>query len=172
VGKGTTVPLPFTAPRCRWATGRTDTFRPIRFRTKHLPPHRTSVRTLASADIADGAPSGLIFAPQYDPRFASIFATNWTNNTRLWLRRKLTLSSVPAGGVVVVAYIEDNCRFFLNGVLQFSSPVNHNGGVGQTFLIPAGSLLVGDNFIAIECNDEAPAASASVVYADFILEVE
>lgn len=123
-------------------------------------------------DIAFGAPTGLNVAPLYDPRFATNFATNWTNNTRLWLRRKLTLAAVPSGGVTVVAYIEDNCRFFLNGVLQFSSPVNHSGGVGQKFLIPAGRLLVGENSIAIECNDEAPAPSASVVYADFILEVE
>jgi len=123
-------------------------------------------------DVADGAPTGLIFAPQYDPRFASQFATGWTTNTRLWLRRKLTLAVVPTGGVSVVAYIEDNCRFFVNGVLQFSSPVNHNGGVGQKFVLAPGQLVVGVNSIAIECNDEAPAPSASVVYADFILEPE
>ncbi len=122
-------------------------------------------------DIADGAPSGLIFPPQYDPRFNSQFATKWTNNTRFWLRRTLTLSAVPTGGVRVIAYIEDHCRFFINGVLQFSSPPNHNGGIGQTYTIPAGQLIVGANSIAIECNDEAPAASASVVYADFIMEI-
>lgn len=123
-------------------------------------------------DIADGAPSGLIFAPQYDSRFNSQFATHWTNNTRLWMRRTLTLSAVPSGGVRVVAYIEDHCRFFINGALQFASPANHNGGIGQTYIIPAGQLIVGANAIAIECNDEAPASSASVVYADFILEVQ
>ena len=50
-----------------------------------------------SGDVVTALPTGLNAAPEYDPRFAATFATTWANNTRLWLRRTLTLASIPTG---------------------------------------------------------------------------
>lgn len=119
---------------------------------------------------AEGAPTALNVAAEYDSRFAATFGSAWGANTRLWLRRKLGLASVPTGGITVVAYIEDHCSFYINGELIFSSPDDHSGGTGQTFAIPESGLVVGDNVIAIRCDDEAPGPGISVVYADFIIE--
>ena len=123
-----------------------------------------------SGDVSDGAPTGLNAAPEYDHRFAATFATTWANNTRLWLRRTLTLASIPAADLLVTCYIEDNCHFYINGDLVITTPANHDRGVGQTFTIDTASLIVGDNIIAIRCDDEAPNSAASVTYADFIIE--
>lgn len=44
---------------------------------------------------------------------------------------------------------------------------------GQPFTIDKDLLVVGDNIIAIRCDDEEPTdAGASVTYADFIIEAE
>ena len=123
-----------------------------------------------SGDVSDGAPTGLNAAPEYDPRFAATFATTWANNTRLWLRRTLTLASIPTGDLLVTCYIEDNCHFYINGDLVITTPADHARGVGQTFTIDTASLIVGDNIIAIRCDDEAPNSAASVTYADFIID--
>ena len=125
--------------------------------------------TPSPADIANGATTALNSAHTYDSRFAAAFATEWTTWTRLWLRRTLTLASIPASDLTVTCYIEDNCHFYINGDLLITTPTNHYGGVGQQFTISTDSLIVGDNIIAIRCDDEAP-SSSSATYADFIIE--
>ena len=106
----------------------------------------------------------------YDPAFSPKFATNWTTNTRLWMRRTLTLSgSVPAGGFRLVGYIEDHAAVYVNGVLVASTVEDPPGGAGFTVDIAADKFVVGDNSIAVRCDDEAPTAGNSLVYADFYL---
>ena len=124
------------------------------------------------SDIAQGAPDGLTLAPAYDSHFVQNFATTWTNNTRLWLRRTLSLPSVPVNGLTIVSYIEDNYHFYLNGELIITSPVGPGGGNGMTFDIAPDQLVAGNNVIAVRCDDEDPVAGASVVYADFYLKVK
>lgn len=123
-----------------------------------------------AGDIANGAPTGLLAAHTYDSRFSATFATNWDVNTRLWLRRTLTLTSIPEGGITVVSFMEDNYKLYINGVLLIDSPDNPSGGNGMTFTISAADLVVGANIIAIQCNDEAVDPAVSAVYADFLIE--
>ena len=122
-------------------------------------------------DAADGAPDGFTYPPLFDPRFAEKFGTPWGANTRLWMRRTLSLGSAPPSGIRVHAYIEDWCVFYINGVIQFYTPQSHDGGVGQIIDVPESALVAGENVIAIRCDDEAPNLNTSVVYADFIIEV-
>jgi len=120
---------------------------------------------------AEGAPTGLIYAPLYDGRFAEEFESEWETHTRLWLRRKLNLSAVPAGDLNMIMFIEDHCDVYVNGDLIVSTPPDHSGGIGQSFSVPASSLVAGENVIAIRCNDEADGSGISVVYVDLILEL-
>jgi len=124
-----------------------------------------------SAEIAAGAPTGLNAAHGYDSHFAATFATTWAPETRLWLRRVLTLSSVPANGITIVSYIEDNYHFYLNGELVVTSPTGPTGGNGMTFTIDADQLVAGNNVIAIRCDDEPATSAVSVTYADMYLKV-
>jgi len=79
---------------------------------------------------------------------------------------------VPTSDLLITAYIEDSCKFYINGDLVITTTPNHDGGIGQQFTIDPDSLIVGDNIIAIRCDDETPSdAGASVTYADFIIEV-
>jgi len=107
-------------------------------------------------------------AHSYDPRFSPEFATAWEVFTRLWLRRTLTLSSVPEGGYSFVGYIDDNFHLYVNGELVLSTPGDIEGG-GYTDTIPASAFQVGENSIAVRCDDEAP-GSTSITYADFLLD--
>lgn len=120
---------------------------------------------------AEGAPDGFTFPPLYDPRFSATFGTPWATHTRLWLRRTLYLSEVPTQDLRVVLYIEDHCVVYVNGQAVITTPVDHNGGTGQTFTIPAESLVVGENVIALRCNDENDRPGISVVYVDLIVEL-
>lgn len=121
-------------------------------------------------EAALGAPTGLNTAPMFDTRFASTFGTAWQPNTRLWIRRKLTLPAAPSSGITIVAFIEDHCSFYVNGNLVFTSPSENPAGAGQTFVIPVSGLTAGDNVLAMLCDDEAPNPNISAVYADFIIE--
>lgn len=121
-------------------------------------------------DMTAGAPDELLGAHAYDSRFASSFATEWETNTRLWLRRTFTLASVPPSGLNVTSFMDDNYLFYVNGVLLVTSDSGLTGGGGASFPISSDALVVGENVIAIRCDDEAPVPSASVVYADFIIE--
>lgn len=122
------------------------------------------------SDIAEGAPTAFNPVAEYDARFEPTFASQWEPNTRLWLRRTLTLSSVPSGALRITIYIEDHCELFVNGVSILSTPADHDGGVGQYFEIPDHHLVTGENFIAIRCDDEAQTGAVSVAYVDLILE--
>lgn len=118
----------------------------------------------------DGSSDNLPAAHDYDARFVAKFATNWTANTRLWMRRKLTLAEVPFDGLRIIGYIEDNCHFYINGVLIFTTPVDQPSGGGFNRIIDASAFIVGENSIAVRCDDEPPVPTVSVVYADFLLE--
>ena len=120
----------------------------------------------------DDSSTSLPAAHTYDARFAAEMATVWGTNTRLWIRRTLTLASVPSGGINLKAYIEDNFHVYVNGALIVTSPLNPSGGNGQVFNVAAPGLVIGDNIIAIRCDDEAPGAGVSVVYVDMLLESE
>jgi hypothetical protein len=131
-----------------------------------------AVGTAPFGSWEDGSSTSLPAAHTYDARFASAMATVWTANTRLWCRRTLTLSSIPDAGINVRAYIEDNFHVYVNGVLVATSPADPSGGNGQVFNVPSPGLVVGDNIIAVRCDDEAPNAGVSVVYFDLLLETE
>lgn len=136
------------------------------------PAYDDSAWTIGDAPFGsfeDGSHDGLDQAHDYNPAFAVKFATNWTTNTRLWMRRTLTLSAVPAGGFRLIGYIEDHAAVYVNGVLVASTVENPPGGAGFTVDIAADKFVVGDNAIAVRCDDEAPTAGVSVVYADFFL---
>ncbi len=122
--------------------------------------------------IAQGAPTGYTGATAYDARFATTFGHAWDTNTRLWLRRTLTLASVPTGGINLKAFIEDNFHVYVNGTLIVTSPSDPPGGNGQVFNVAAPGLIVGDNIIAIRCDDEAVGAGTSLVYVDMLMETE
>lgn len=122
-------------------------------------------------NIPSGAPDGFNYAPNYDSRFAALFGTAWEVFTRLWLRRTLYLSKVPAQDLRVVLYIEDHCVVYVNGQAVITTPVDHDGGTGQTFTISAESLVVGENVIALRCNDENDGPGVSAVYVDLIVEL-
>ncbi len=121
-------------------------------------------------EISRGAPDGFNYPPQYDSRFEEKFGTAWDVHTRLWIRRTLTLPEGPIANVRVIAYIEDHCNFFVNGYLFLSTPEDHDGGIGQTFVVGSDSFVQGENVIAIQCGDEPDVPGISVTYADFILE--
>lgn len=118
----------------------------------------------------DLRPDGLPAAPAFDSRFAEDFATTWTTNTSLWLRRTMSVTALPPAGIRVTAYIEDNCLFYMNGTLIIDSPDGPIGGNGQIFDISTSYITLGENVIAIRCNDEPVNGGISVTYADFILE--
>lgn len=118
-------------------------------------------------DSYSGA-TGLPAAHAYDSRFAATFATTWDVLTRIWLRRTLTLDRLPTSGVRVTSYMDDNYLFYVNGELVVTSASGLPGGGGASFVIDASSLVVGDNIIAVRCDDEA--SGLSVCYADFIIE--
>lgn len=122
-------------------------------------------------NIPSGAPDAFNYAPDYDSRFAALFGTTWQTHTRLWLRRKLVLAEAPTTDLTVVLYIEDHCVVYVNGSVLLSTPVNHDGGTGQTFTVPAASLSAGENVIALRCNDENDGPGVSAVYVDLIIEV-
>jgi hypothetical protein len=110
-------------------------------------------------------------ATTFDSRFATAFGTNWDTSSRLWLRRTLTLSAVPADGIDITYYMDDHFTIYVNGTQVFSSTAdNPTGGAGSTFTVTDSNLVVGDNVIAIICHDEEPPASESVTYFDMFLE--
>lgn len=123
------------------------------------------------AHEAEGAPDGYNAPSEYDPRFASKFGSSWGTHTRLWLRRSLVLSAAPTADLTVSIFIEDHCTVFVNGEAVVTTPANHSTGTGQTFTVPAASLDVGENVIALRCNDEDDDSGTSVVYVDLIIEV-
>lgn len=127
----------------------------------------------STGDQAKGAPTGVIAAHTFDSRFATDFATTWDTNTRLWLRRTLTLSSVPPGGIKITYYMDDHFTLYVNGSSVFSSADdNPNGGAGSTFTIAESNMVVGDNSIAVFCHDEEPPTDpdTSVTYFDCVIE--
>lgn len=111
-------------------------------------------------------------APTYDSRFARNFATPWTVGSRLWMRRRLRIKDVPAGGFNCVSFIEDHCTFYVNGVAIFTSPSGVPGGAGREDVIAANKWHVGTNVIAVKCDDEIGSGSyaGSLTYADFLFE--
>ena len=117
----------------------------------------------------DGGGTSTNAAYDYDPRFAKVFATAWTPETRLWIRRTLTLAEIPTGGYSMVSYIEDNCHVYINGTLVFDSPDDQVDGSGATTAIAADKFVVGVNSIAVRCDDWPGDAGDSLVYADFLL---
>lgn len=120
----------------------------------------------------EGAPNpGVLSGPhEYDSRFSERFSYPWVVHTRLWLRGQISVSTVPPGGFRVISYIEDNCHFYVNGVLAFSTPVGPDGGSGATHNVAASYFRRGANTIAVRCDDEPDSVGFSVVYADFLME--
>lgn len=115
----------------------------------------------------DGDSTGLTAPHTYDPAFAIAFASAWTPNTRLWLRRKLTLPAAPVGDLTIKLYVEDHCTIYINGNEVLTTPANPDGGNGGVYPISVHHLHQGENTIAIRCDDEADSGGFSVVYADF-----
>jgi hypothetical protein len=107
-------------------------------------------------------------ASAYDSRFSATFGTPWDLHTSLWVRRTLPLTVVPPNGIRLTTYIEDNCLVYVNGTLILDTPDGPVGGNGQVFDIADSELVVGDNIVAIRCNDEAIAGTLS--YFDMFLE--
>jgi len=108
----------------------------------------------------------------FDSRFAEKFASFWAVYTRLWLRRKISVPTVPSGGFKVTGYVEDNCHFYVNGVLAFTTPPTGSDlGSGFVNTIAASYFREGDNTIAVRCDDEPGSPGGeSVVYADLLIE--
>lgn len=124
------------------------------------------------SDIAAGAPDGLNSAHAYDARFAAKFATPWTTFTRLWLRSHFYLSAIPDGTITFTLFIEDHCTVWVNGVSVISTPADHDSGTGQQFTVASSNLVVGDNVVAIRCDDEAPGGGISATYVDCIMSAD
>jgi hypothetical protein len=110
-------------------------------------------------------------AAAYNAAFNETFATAWTTWTRLWLRRTLNLTAVPANGIKITYYMDDHFTLYVNGVDVFDSVDNPDGGAGSTFVVPSPNLVAGDNCIAILCHDEEPPGEGtSVTYFDMFVE--
>lgn len=118
----------------------------------------------------NGDPS-LENAHAYNLAFAADFATTWDVNTRLWLRRTLTLAAVPSGGIDITYYMDDHFTIYVNGTEIFNSTADDPlSGSGSTFTIADSNLVVGDNCIAILCHDEEPPGTTSVTYFDMFVD--
>lgn len=87
-------------------------------------------------------------------------ATNWDEDTSLWLRRTFPRSQ----GVTITVPVEDNCDVYVNGTLVGSSGVAGLGAtnVSPPFVVAVSDLLVGSgtNTLAIRANDEAGSSGA------------
>lgn len=110
-------------------------------------------------------------ANTYDARFAILFATPWDVGTRMWIRRRLRLKSIPAGGFNCVSFIEDHCKLYVNGVLCLTTPSDVPGGAGRSDTLSADKFHIGTNVIAVQCDDESSGPyTGSLTYADFLFE--
>jgi hypothetical protein len=109
-------------------------------------------------------------AHSYNAAFSATFATTWNVDTRLWLRRTLSLTVVPVNGIKITYYMDDHFSLYVNGKGVFDSADNPSGGTGSTFVVAAPNLVEGDNCIAILCHDEEPPEDGSVTYFDMFME--
>lgn len=110
-------------------------------------------------------------ASAYDSRFSDEFGTAWDTNTRLWLRRTIALTSIPAG-LHIIFWVENNCELYINGTLAVATPTLDGTGNGQTYDVNPEDLVIGENVIALRCDDEATSSQISLVYIDVIVEAE
>lgn len=109
-----------------------------------------------------GDPQPGINAHAFDPGFSATIATQIPGSRRLWMRRVLTLGVVPTAGFELVGYFDNSYKFYVNGVLASDGSTGTNDGV--IVPIDASFFQLGENHIALECDDFAPPC-----YFDFYL---
>lgn len=131
-----------------------------------------SAWTVGAAPFGYKGPSSVdigALAHAYDSRFKSSVSTTVPLDGSVWLRRHLPLASVPAGGFRLIGYFDNAYLLYVNGVLVSNGSTITNAGVNTT--ISSSAFVVGDNVIAIRCNDDAAHPSYDASYFDFLLDL-
>lgn len=118
------------------------------------------------APFANGQPTT---AHTYDPRFTNTPGTLIDMNSRIWIRRHMTLGAVPEAGFQMVGYFDNAYLLYINGVLASDGSTLVNAGVTET--IDASFFVVGDNVIAVQCSDDAGGdPELDAAYFDFLFD--
>ena len=129
-----------------------------------------SAAPFGNLDISGGTGGVGNSAHAYDSRFSPTIATRVPLNTRVWIRRTLTLDAVPGGGFSLKGYFDNSFTMWVNGVQVASNSTGTNQGV--TIAIAAEKFVSGVNVIAARCDDEAYTRPNPInqSYFDFLLD--
>ena len=120
-------------------------------------------------NIRPGASDDGALAHAFDSRFSPTIATTVNLDQRAWIRRTLTLSSVPPLGIKMTGFFDNGYVMYINGAVVSQNTTGLQSGV--TANISAQAFLAGDNVIAVRCDDDSATSSSDASYFDFLLDV-
>ncbi|MDQ7996062.1 MAG: hypothetical protein AAGC76_09425 [Luteibacter sp.] len=107
-------------------------------------------------------------AHAYDSRFKATISTQTNLNQRAWIRRHITLAEVPDAGFRLVGYFDNSVKVYVNGTLAYDGSTSTAQGV--TTVVSSAAFVVGDNVLAVQCDDQANPIPNQASYFDFLLD--
>jgi hypothetical protein len=107
-------------------------------------------------------------AHTYDARFKATITTQTNLNARAWIRRHLTIDTVPDDGFRLIGYFDNSVQVYVNGVHAYDGSTT--GSQGVTVTIPGSFFVAGDNVLAVRCDDQANPIPNQGSYFDFLLD--
>lgn len=98
--------------------------------------------------------------------FPSTMNTYWPLNTKIWLRKRFTLTQA-AKDITLTIFIDNFADVWVNNIKVLNSANTTQSKV--TFTVPASILTVGTNTIVMRGTDDAATGGGDYTYAAFLL---